>query len=461
MKIKKVDLGQERKIIIRLITSTAYCKRVLPLIQSNLFKSLHSKIITSWVQEYFEKYNEAPKGTIQDIFYNKKSVLSDEESEELKEFLSSVSNEFETSDEKENVEYEVEEAKVYLRIQSIDYLSNELQSAVEENNPSAGEQAITEFSKIEENLSDDVSILKDMKEVISAFDHEEEVLFKFPGALGEVAGEFSRGDFVAFFAPMKRGKTFWLWQTAERAMKEGLKVLFFTLEMTKRQMIRRAWHSLSGLPREEGVVKIPVFKEDDSGKYRIIYKEEERKAFDVKEIQKLQKRLKFIFRSGEIRIVQLPGYQATIKDIEVISDNLSFYEGFNADVIVIDYADLMAPSRNVGSEYRHKIDDIWKGVRALAQRKNILAVTASQTSKETFSRDVRQADAAEDIRKIAHVTSALGLNQKEEERDKGYMRVKQLALREGKQISDQAIITQCLDVGKIYLDSRFLKDCRL
>lgn len=460
MKVKQANLSQERKLLVNLITSTEFCKRVLPLVKPYYLKTSDSKTIFNWIQEYFNQYDQAPNRVIQDIYYNKKiENPNDETLQDVGEFLQSISNEYtEENSTGINIEYEVEQSKKYLRLQSLNFLKEELSLATENSDPDAGEEAVSEYSKIEEALSDDISVLKDTKEIIDAFNEDEEVLFRFPDALGSIAGDFHRGDFMSFFAPAKRGKTQYLWYTAEYAMSKGLKVIFFTLEMTKRQMIRRAWRSMCALPDERSVVKIPVFKKNDSGKFSIEYREEERRALDPSKAELYQNRLRKLYRKGDVRIVQLPGYQATVKDIENYMDKLSFYDHYNADVVVIDYADLMAPTKNL-NEYRHRIDDIWKGIRALAQRRNILAVTASQTNKETFNRDIRQGDAAEDIRKIAHVTCALALNQKEEEHDKGIIRVKQLAIREGKQINDQALVLECLDIGKAYLDSKLLKDC--
>jgi hypothetical protein len=105
------------------------------------------------------------------------------------------------------------------------------------------------------------------------------------------------------------------------------------------------------------------------------------------------------------------------------------------------------------------LNDIWRGLRNIARDRNILVVTASQAAKDTFDRDMKEGDVAEDIRKIAHCTSALGLNQRKDEKEKGIMRVRQLAIREGRQVMDQAVILQCLDIGKPCLDSRLLKEC--
>ena len=70
-------------------------------------------------------------------------------------------------------------------------------------------------------------------QVSDAFNDSEEVVFQFPGELGRVCGPFTTEDFIAYIAPPKRGKTWWLMASALVAALKGRKVLFVSLEMTK------------------------------------------------------------------------------------------------------------------------------------------------------------------------------------------------------------------------------------
>ena len=84
-----------------------------------------------------------------------------------------------------------------------------------------------------------------------------------------------------------------------------------------------------------------------------------------------------------------------------------------------------------------------------------LVVTASQSGRGSIDRDVDATDIAEDIRKIAHVTSMVSLNQTPNDVKHGVMKVKQLAIREGEREFRQAICLQCLSIGRPVLDSYF------
>jgi hypothetical protein len=126
--------------------------------------------------------------------------------------------------------------------------------------------------------------------------------------------------------------------------------------------------------------------------------------------------------------------------------------------VVIDYADILVCERGFKGEYRNQLDNIWSSLRKMAMERNCLVVTASQTAKDTFGKDVRAESAAEDIRKIAHITCGLGLNQTKFEGEKGIMRVSQAVIREDRPCFDQAVVLQCLDIGRPCLDSRMRKE---
>lgn len=455
-----MTLDPEKKLLTQMIVSHDFITAIMPLFKYQYLKSVASRIVGEWLVEFFELYKTNPGKGIQDIYaVKKKTIRTDEESALVASFLTKLSQEYEESI-PNNIEYSINQAVHYLKIRSFEIAVEDLQYAIQKDDPLLGEQVFSTYNRVERITGEGTSILHDAQDVVDAFMDEEELLFKMPGAFGTVAGDFNRGDFVAYIAPMKRGKTFMLWYNAEVAMNCGCKVVFFTLEMTKKQMIRRAWKSIVGQPKTDMTIKIPYFSvaEQDPVRYEVLEREEDRKALDATKVERLQKKFRRLVRSGDVRIIQLAGYQATVADIEMHLDNMSHFDNYVPDVVVIDYADLLAPSKKAGNEYRHKLDDVWKGLRRVSQERNMLVITASQSNKESFDRDMKQGDVAEDIRKIAHVTSAIALNQKKEEKNIGILRVSQLALREGKQSYSQGVLLQCLDIGKICIDSKLQSD---
>lgn len=247
--------------------------------------------------------------------------------------------------------------------------------------------------------------------------------------------------------------TFHLVYTAETAMMNGLKVIFFSLEMSRANMIKRMWMSLSGqLHEDKEDIDFPYFIQNNEGKYEIKHTTISRKAVNINDIEKKQKALRRLSRGGDIQIVSVPAYSLTVEGLDAYLDDFE-QKGYIPDVIIVDYADIMSPSEK--GDYRNQLDGIWKRLRGLAQKRKALVVTASQSGRASIDRDVDATDIAEDIRKIAHVTSMVSLNQTPEDVKNGVMKLKQLAIREGEREFRQAVCLQCLSIGKPVLDSHF------
>jgi hypothetical protein len=454
MKRTKIDMNPERQIITNMIVSDQFLREIMPTFRIPLLKTEYAREVAVWIEEYWEKYKAAPGKDIQNIYLHKKQQLRNEDdAENIAEFLTRLSAEWEHS-KVNNVGFAVTSAIEYLKTRSLEILRDQIDSALSGGNFLQGEQFVANYTRIAPPMGEGVNLLRDTAKIAAAFLEEEEVLFQFPGGLGVVAGLFHRGDFVSYLAPQKRGKTWHLWYTSETASYAGLKVIFFTMEMTENQMIRRAWESLVGAPRKSCEITIPYFEVGlNSEKAIIKHRTEHRKGVDTSNIAEIQSAFKRRFRQGGIEIVAFPA-ATSVDDIEACIDNYAYYEGFVADVIVIDYADLLTPSRGFKGEYRHQLNDIWLRLRRIAQERKVLVVTASQAEKSTFKTDVSANAVAEDIRKFGHVTCMLGLNQTEGEQDQQILRVGQIGLREGKHISKQAVVLNCYDIGRAVLDSR-------
>jgi hypothetical protein len=451
----KVDGSIERKLITSLIMDDKFLKQIAPIIKPTLLKTSYAKEVATWVLEYYASYNEAPKKQIQDIYLEKRSSVSYDEdtAESIATFLQSLSTEYTGS----NLDYSVDQAESYLKIRSLELFKEDMEKAIATNDPVKGEALIANFSRVGKQEGEGISISFDNNAIYGAYTNEDEALFTYPAALGEVCGSPIRGDLSAVLAPVKRGKSFFLWQAAEFAMMAGCKVAFFSLEMTKAQVIRRAWNSLTASTKKEMELDIPYFDlkdEDEDGKYEICYKTVNRFPVPLDSIETLQRKLRTKFRGGDCRLFAIPGYSSTVEDIISHLDNMMYYDNFIPDVVIIDYADILRASNGAGKEYRHQLNDIWLKLRWLARSRNIHVISASQTNRGGFAKDLSNEDIAEDMRKLAHVSNMVGLNQTRKEKENGIIRVVDLLQREEQSCFQQAVVLQNLKMGRFYLDSK-------
>jgi len=454
---KKICLDQEIKIILHMITNDRFIKEIYPIIKPAYFKTGYSRLVSSWCIEYYEKFSIAPKKDITDIYKMKRAILQDEDENDvdtIKLFLSNLSAEWEKYSEINNIDFVIQESIKYLNVRSLEILKDQIEESLLDNAPETGQHFIANYKRVERMGGEGIDILKDTGKIINAFTAETDTLITFSGDVGKVIQPISRGDFVSFFGPAARGKSHWLWLTSEEALKHGCKVLHITLEMTENEMIRRAWPSLTGHPKTTQEVKWATFEQNDEGLYEIIQHEREKKGIDLENILAFQKKLKRLFRKGNVKILR-PLEPINVSWLEVTCDNLYHYDNFVPDVIVIDYADYMVPDKGFKNvEGRERLNNIWVGLRQFAIRKNIAIITASHTAKVTFESDIKTSHASEDIRKINNVTMAIGLNQTKKEQEMNIMRLGLMEIREGRAVHEQVVVTQCLDVGRPCLNSK-------
>ena len=130
-------------------------------------------------------------------------------------------------------------------------------------------------------------------------------------------------------------------------------------------------------------------------------------------------------------------------------------DGFVPDIIAIDYADLLVPE--VRTEFRHQVDNIWKGLRNLTQERHCLGITVTQADARAYDQNkLKVSNFSEDKRKNAHVTAMYGINQDTKDREKklGIMRFNELVVREGDfSSSNEVYVIQNLRRGRPFLGS--------
>jgi replicative DNA helicase len=104
-------------------------------------------------------------------------------------------------------------------------------------------------------------------------------------------------------------------------------------------------------------------------------------------------------------------------------------KGQNFDLIVVDYADLMAPNHRV-SEQREAFRQIYIDLRAIAQTESVAVLTATQTNREGVKAAVaRMEHIGEDINKVRTADLVISINANDDEKAEGERRLYFVASR--------------------------------
>lgn len=466
--IKKVSNNEIKSIIIGLIVSDDFCKDITPIFKRNpelkysCFSGFH-RIVLDWILDYYDSYKTSPKQVIQDIYKKKMEDLSNEEADMILEFLSHLDDKYER-EKNYNEQYSIDQTKLFLRQKNIDILGKKIKEAQNENDIDEAERLVAAYKQIEYDteIYQITDIFNDVDDIDECIHHTEDLLFKLPGTLGDTIGWFVRGDFLAVVGPSKRGKSWHLLEVSVQAALNNFRVLHFNCEMSHNKCRKRIYQNFLGevaniddIEKGFSEISIPYFEDDGSGVFDIRYKKKEKFGLDSKRIKRKITTMNKMFK-GNLKLISFPAGALTLSKIVQICDEFAL-SGFPADVISVDYADILADEK--GKEHRHQIDYKWRGLRGVAQQTHSLVVTGSHASKATFKKDIGQDNLSEDYRKLNHVTLAYGLNQSGEDIDNGIMRINILAHRDKRFNPNTHIaLLQSLDIGKCHLASKFLKE---
>jgi hypothetical protein len=520
---ESIDAGLERRVVTGLIVSDEYIREMYAKINIHLVESNTARIMIKWCLDFYEKYQKAPFRDIEGIYLEqlKTGRLDEELAEEIEQdILPDLSDEYEAGG--INVEYLRDQTIRYFNAKRLEKHSAEIEALLDDGKVEEAQTLANGFVKDStyENETDlDLGSKEAINRIEKAFNTTHETVLRYPRALGQYMNDqLVRGGFLCFFAPEKRGKTFWMLDMAVRAVRQKSKVAFFQAgDMTENQQLRRLCIHLTGKSDKEkysGKYFEPVRdciynqlndcnkreRQCDVGVFEDEYNEPKllrenvtmdqlKEAYELypdyehchncKEYQynkwgavwitqkdsgdpleapeAMKVYEKFIGKNKpKFKLSTHANGTLTVSDIESKLKLWESEDGFVPDIIIIDYADLLVAE--IRSEYRHQQNDIWKRLRGLSQSKHCLLITASQTDSKSYKTDtIGLENFSEDKRKFAHPTAIYGMSQTADKREKhlGILRINEILLREGEDSDRQVYVLQSLRTGKPYLTSYF------
>lgn len=513
--IKTVHTGAEveRLIVTGMIVSGDYLRRVARIYDRQYLQVDYARTVAGWCLEHLSAYDDAPGSNIEDIFRSRRRELRDGMDRLAEEFLRQISQTHEQQ-ESFNSEYLFERTRQYFSKRSLLLATEKVEALALDDKVSEAQAVLKDYRAVSADVSPWINPFDDrfIAEVFANLDSNR--LLQFPGKIGELIGPLERGWLVGWLGPMKRGKTFWLFECGMQAAMQRLNTVIVSLEMNKTTNAMRIYRRLTALPDEAGEYIYPVFDcgsnqdgtcqmkerfkfndvplyqnpdDEDKPKFSKLldyrpctfcrtagplrfgkgenpyvvdhwYKTSDiERSLDMEAVRRAKGQFLAQFGGARIRFRSYPAYSASLADVESDLDALEFMEGFIPDVIVVDYADILIPPDKRLIE-RSALDSIWKGLKGMAEKRNCLVITASQSNRGAIKKDnVDQTDVAEDIRKMAHVDAMFGLNQNRSEREGMVMRVNVLAHRH-RAFSDhrQAFVLNQLDLGLPCIDSEII-----
>jgi hypothetical protein len=508
---RRLEINTEVQIVTGMIVSDDYLRQIDPIYRPELMESNNCKLIADWCIDYYAKFNAAPKIHIQDIFENarQEEQLEDEQAEAIANILSHCSQQFEKAD-KINVEYLVAQTEDLFEKRHLLTHCEDVKRVAAQGTPDEAVEKFNDYQSVRRPKSTHVNPLIDKHALYQAFNTEHNILFKAPGALGELLPPFERDTYIGVMGPEKIGKTWFLQELAVWALRAHCNVAFFQIgDLSRDQQIRRFATRVAGRNYKKkycGDILSPIpdcvlnqtgacTQEDCQGTNQNIFLDEKtkekllwedaqnhvpctycRKRYprqwrpgvwktkihtDVLEwdaAYELGMRLTQRIGGRELRLSCHPTDSISMRGIKNIILDWKTYDAWQPDLIVVDYMDI-ADAIDPRKSERDQINDTWKAGRALSQELNACVIGGTQADAESYGKEsLTRQNFSNDKRKFSHVTSMITLQQTLQEKRDKCLRVGQLFIREDDyNESDKVVILQSLERGRPVIDSFFAK----
>lgn len=266
----------------------------------------------------------------------------------------------------------------------------------------------------------------------------------------------TRGELMVLIALSSVGKSWFLLNVGKRAIMQGRKALYVTLEMSAAKVRRRYIQNIFAVPQTDVDLKTAVtrLRLDDDDKLVGFRSEENEAAFSLADAE-LKAKLAPRFapmqgRLGNLVIKKFPAGSLTIGQLESTLDTLAMMHDFVPDILVLDYLGIV---KTGGETKRLDLGRFTVELAGLAAERNIPVVTAQQINRQGVDMKVlTRAFIAEDYSAVMTADTILILNRTDvEERHK----VARIWVDKGRDTKQGfgAVITQNYEHGQFAIEA--------
>ena len=464
MKISKYNSAEEKRILTGMVVHNAVLARIAEQWKAEgLFRIRWANLIGGWCVDYHRHYNKAPQGDIEGLFESWAERATDKDTIDLVDrFLGGLSEEYEEEAGEINPDYLVDVAGKHFNAVLLERMSETVKGHVDRGDVAKALKTAINWDTVEMGVGAGIDILQDKTAIQEAFEASTEPLIKYPGAIGEFFGDqLGRDEFVAITGATGRGKTWWLLDIAWMGIRQNRRVAFFEVgDMSQNQIIRRFMCRASGQPLKPPYkFKMPTNIIRDDSQFVADVETEVRCCKKALNWGKAWEACQKKTRRHKSPLLRLSVHPNSSINVDGIRSTLDGWErtGWMPDVVIVDYADIMAIPSGYAPGDRDAINETWKQLRNLSQSRHCLVVTATQADANSYeAHTIRRSNFSDDRRKNDHVTAMLGINATEEEQQEGIFRLNWTKRREEAYTESRCVhVAGCLHVGRPHIKSTF------
>tara|TARA_Y100000593_G_scaffold92589_1_gene184742 strand:- start:792 stop:2147 length:1356 start_codon:yes stop_codon:yes gene_type:complete len=376
----KISLHQyghsfQAKLIASLLTDRQFLEQIRDILESSYFESEANKWLVSEIKKYFSTYKKLP--TLEAL----KIILDSEANDILKvsvvEDLKNAYKHFEATD----LEFVQEKALDFCKNQKIKDAIIQSVDLLESGNYESIKKLVDEALKA--GSERDIGHIY-MEQFEERYEESSRKTVETPWEIINdlTDGGLGPGELGVVVAPAGIGKSWVLSSIGSGAIKNGKKVVHYTLELNDAYVGLRYDSVFSGYASQN----LKFHKDDVKDKLEEL--------------------------DGDLVIKYYPTKTASVQTLGAHLQRM-FTLGNEVDLVILDYADLLRDTNKFTKEVRHALGNIYEDLRGLAGEYNIPVWTASQANRSALDEDVIEAQKiAESYAKIMTADFVMSLSRK-------------------------------------------------
>lgn len=401
----------EKTILSHLIVNEAYCRRVIPYLNDDLFPWQAEKTLFGIIESYVEKYNAIPTKEILYIELENIDSQSQDQFNEAQTYIQQLETDPATKD-----EWLLDQTEKFIQDRS---LQNAIRAAIgimdDDSTSTSGKDSIPQLVQDALAISFDTHIGHDyFEDATDRFEsysiQAEKIRFNLDYFNRITDGGVENESLNCILSPTGGGKTLAMCSFAAGYLMDQLNVLYVTLEMSDKKIASRI----------------------DANLLNVTLK-------DLKEMPaaELERKMKAVNESTKGRFI-VKGFPATscnVNHLRHMLNELRIKKNFIPDVIFVDYINLMASARikpgQMSNSYVY-IKSIAEELRGLAQEFRLPIWTATQANRDAYgSSDIDLDNTADSMGLPMTVDMMFAVIPSEEFAEQGLIQIKQLKNRYG------------------------------
>jgi hypothetical protein len=154
---------------------------------------------------------------------------------------------------------------------------------------------------------------------------------------------------------------------------------------------------------------------------------------------------------SRLKVVKGQPETTTTDDIQNVIDRLQDLTGWSPDVVVFDYAQIMAPIERAKEDWRAQTKIVWD-IKKFAEHNKVVCYSALQSNRTGIDGDnrLKVSNVGRTIGSTQAVDYQFSVDQNDKEREEGLIILRPMALRDAKNTDEDIVLNS--DISKMLVD---------